>query len=89
MRNVDVSKVNELDERVNDSSVADINHGLKQVLIDPAMVTFPRRCKKKHIEKSKQANMKGNDKICYKSTKTIIKLKTKIIDNRVALHIWP
>ena len=74
---VDTSRVQHLLNSVDDLTVDDITHQLKQVLIDPALKVFPQKSKSKYIKKSNNANMNGYDKQCYSARKAYHKAKNK------------
>ena len=49
--NIDKRKVNDLVAKIHDLTIDEIHKELKQILIEPAFVTFPQYKKKKHPQK--------------------------------------
>ncbi len=66
---IDLSKVNELIAKSNDFTVDDINKELQQILIVPALTTFPQNKKTEYQKKSNKATLKGYDRQCFKARK--------------------
>ena len=60
---VDVRRVHELLDSVDDLTVDDKTHQLELVLVEPALKVFPQKSKGKYIVKSNHANMNGYDKV--------------------------
>lgn len=67
MNYIDEDKVNEMMANIHDTPIDDINHELKQILIEPALKTFPQTKGKSYIKKSNNANLVGYDRQCWRS----------------------
>ena len=68
MTNINETKINELITKLEELPIDDINLELKQILIEPALATFPPYKKRKYIKKSNNASSVGYDKECWTST---------------------
>lgn len=77
LRNIDKRKVNSLLLGVDELSIDEISHRIKEIIIEPAIVVFPPLARCKYIKKSNNASMEGYDSKCIKSRKEYHKAKHK------------
>ncbi len=76
-RNIDKNKVNSLVTKIHDLPVDDIYKELQQILIEPALVTFPQYKKKTYTKKSNNVTLEGYDFKCLKVRKQYHKARQK------------
>ncbi len=75
--NIDEIKINELIAKLEELSIDVINLYLKQILIEPALATFPSYKKRTYIKKSNNATSVGYDKECWISRKEYHKARQR------------
>lgn len=76
-RNIDKEKVNSLVTKIDDLTVDEIHKELQQILIEPALVTFPQHKKKTYTKKSNNATLESYDFQCLKGRKQYHKARQK------------
>ncbi len=74
---IDEGKVNEMMANIHVTSIDDINHELKQILIEPALKIFPQTKRKSYIKKSNNACLVGYDRQCWRSRQEYRKARHK------------
>ena len=77
VRNIDKGKVNYLVTKIHDLTVDEIHKELQQILIEPALVTFPQYKKKTYTKKSNNVTLEGYDYQCLKVRKQYHKARQK------------
>ncbi len=77
MSNIDEPKINELIAKMEELPIDDINLNLQQILIQPALATFPPYKKRKYIKMSNNATLVGYDKECWISRKEYHKARQR------------
>lgn len=76
-RIIDKEKVNSLVTKIHDLTVDEIHKELQQILIEPALVTFPQYKKKTYTKKSNNVTLEGYDYQCLKVRKQYHKARQK------------
>ncbi len=64
---IDEDKINETMANIHVTSIDDINHELKPILIEHALKIFPQTKRKSYIKKSRNACLVGYDRQCWRS----------------------